>query len=140
MDKSKIDALSAELKKREDWFQKGSKTWGFVYHFCLYGTTIITLSIGFITQIEFIEFLGVSKNVLISLLAFIAAGLSAVIAKGGLDRKWKSNRINNGKISQLQLDMISNNPNYQEIVEKLKQIIADHDLAIVGTSIELKEA
>jgi hypothetical protein len=121
MKQDSIDKLNKELMAWHKWFNSGSKQWGLAYHFCLYGTTIITLLIGFLTQIDFEYFWGIPKNILIALLAFFAAGFSSLIAKGGLDRKWKSNRINRGKIEQLQLDLLMDGPDYEVVIAGLNE-------------------
>lgn len=83
--------------------------------------------------------IGVDKEVVVSFLAFLSAVLTGIIAKGGLDRNWKSNRINRGKVDGLRLDTLSDKRSLVDILKDLKTIIADHDKSIVGTNIEGKE-
>ncbi len=131
--------LKEELTKYYKWFNKGTRSWSFAYHLCLYTSIISTLLIGFISQMNEVWFLGINKDVIISFFAFLSAVLTGIIAKGGLDRKWKSNRINRGKVDCLRLELISGDKKTPELISELKTIITDHDKVIVGVNLELKE-
>ena len=131
--------LKEELTKYYEWFNKGTRSWSFAYHLCLYTSIISTLLIGFISQMDEFSWIGISSNIFVSFLAFLSAVLTGIIAKGGLDRKWKSNRINRGKVDCLRLELILDDKKTPEIVSELKTIITDHDKVIVGVNLELKE-
>lgn len=136
----KTNFIKEELIKWENWFNTGSKQWSFAYHFCVYAATISTLLVAFISQLpnDFV-FFGIEKNILNSILAFTAAVLTSIIAKGGLDRKWKSNRLNRGKVKALKLELQSKPDEYLKVVEELKTIIIDHDKVIIGVNLELND-
>lgn len=136
MDKEQI---KKEIDTWYNWFNRGSYQWSFAYHFCLYGTTIITILIGFLSQLDDNNFLffEMKKDFVISFLAFVAAVLSGIIAKGGLRRKWESNRISRGKVKGLKIDLMldDSEPSLKKIAGDLKVIIREHDIVITGKNI-----
>lgn len=137
MQQQQIDSFKTELNKWQTWFSRGTKQWGFAYHFCLYGTVILTLLVGFLTQIGVDAFYSDKK--FIAALSFLATLFSTLIAKGGFDRKWRINRINKGKIDNLNLDLLEDNADYKKALDELKKIITEHNLVIIGENVELKE-
>ena len=135
MDNIKSEEFRLEIDKWYRWFNRGARLWSFAFHFCLFGTTIITILIGFLSQLNeetYFPILGMNKDFLISLLAFIAAVLSGVIAKGGLGKKWKSNRVSRELIEEIYIDLMMDNPDYKIIAGQLKEIVRNHTKVITG--------
>ena len=64
--------------------------------------------------------------------AAVAALLTTLIAGGGFSRKWRTNRIARGKISQLLIDVDDPGSDLGKIRNQLKQVINDEDEAIIG--------
>ncbi|MEO8665790.1 MAG: hypothetical protein ABI462_09860 [Ignavibacteria bacterium] len=138
MQTDKVSYLKTKLEDYHRKFYKGSKIWSFVYHLCLFGTTILTLLIAFLLNSEFFHgIFGMSKNDSIALIALTAAILSALIAKGGLNAKWRSFRVNSSKIEMLILRLNEDDQNYSKVQEEFEKIISDHDMAIVKSSMKL---
>ncbi len=65
----------------------------------------------------------------------MAAALSSLAAAGGFERKWRSNRLSRSRIDGLLMDIENDSPNLSELTNQLKEIIAKHDLEIVGEKI-----
>lgn len=62
----------------------------------------------------------------------IAAALAGVAASGGFERKWRSNRLSRSKADCLLIDLGNEKTDPEEVREKYKEIVENHDLEIIG--------
>jgi len=136
-----IELIREEVTRLQRCHYRGQRLWSFVHHFTTFGAAILCLIVATLSQQKDWEptIFRVSRNTLIATLSLIAGVLSALAARGGFERKWTANRLTRSKLYQLSLDMLGNVDSPLMFKETIKRIIAEHDAAIVGTTIPKNE-
>lgn len=123
------EEFKALLEKRGSYYSIGRKMWSFAYHSILYMSIISSAAAAIIPQLRGVE------SVYITNLASILAGLAAVLLTlstvGGLERKWKGNRVSSGRIRDLEVELIGRRPTKADVTI-LKEIQKFHDKEILG--------
>ena len=121
------DALKEEALRWRSWFNKGQKNWSAVHYTAVFGSIIFSVVAGAVLQFKPSDSTGIA-----TVLTSLAAALSSMTAAGGFERKWRSNRLSRSRIDGLLLDIDGDSPNFPELTNQLKEIIAKHDLEIIG--------
>jgi hypothetical protein len=104
------------------------------YNVTLFGTTLLSLTAGFVVQLKFQVLPLTANESLATILAFLAAAFSGVSAVGGFERKWRANRLSRGRIDDLYVDLTDPSADLRGVRNKVKAIRRAHDLEILGGS------
>ncbi len=124
------EGLKEEALKWRSCFNKGQRNWSAVHYTTVFGSIILSVVAGAVLQFKSSESTAVA-----TVLTSLAAALSSLAAAGGFERKWRSNRLSRSRIDGLLMDIENDSPNLSELTNQLKEIIAKHDLEIVGEKI-----
>jgi hypothetical protein len=68
-------------------------------------------------------------------LAAGAALLATLATAGGYERKWRTNRVNRGRVRSLLIAMTAENVDFDAIRSELHAVIASQDEGITGTQL-----
>lgn len=127
---NKADVFRLRLAKRIRWYSKGRKAWSFAYHFTIFSSAVLSAAAAVVPQLHSLKDWPY-KNDLTSTLAGLAALFISLATLGGFNRKWRANRTSNGKVLQLEGELLTREPNASD-VERLNQIDLEHDRAVPG--------
>ena len=124
---------AAELERWYKWYNWGCHFWSSLHHGSLYGAAVFSAASALVLKLDSLKDLSTRSDVGAAL-ATVAALTATLAAAGGFRRKWQSNRISRGLISELRIDLTDPTSNSTEIRKSLKRIIDQHDRAIIGTA------
>ncbi|WAK01350.1 hypothetical protein [Methylobacter sp. YRD-M1] len=125
--------LESEIARQYRWYNKGSRLWSSVHHWSLAVSALLSAFATLVLKSEWI------KTLIVAYREDVAAGLTAaatlvttLAASGGFGRKWQANRRSRGRIDQIKIDFSSPDADSQKIRDDLKQVMKEHDDAIIG--------
>lgn len=127
-----INELKAKIEKQRFRAAVGQRLWSFAHHAATFGAVSLSLGVAGVSEATDFEIQGLHKEKLIVIASVISAILAAIAAKGGFERKWITNRMTRSKLELLQLDLLGDKVNTDDIRNKLKLIISEHDIEIVS--------
>lgn len=125
--------LESEIVRQYRWYNRGSRLWSSVHHWSLAGSALLSAFATLVLKSEWISTLIVAyPNDVAAGLTAAATLVTTFAASGGFGRKWQANRRSRGRIDQIKIDFSSPDADSQKIRDDLKQVIKEHDDAIIG--------
>jgi len=122
--------LSAFKFQALEWqrrYYAGQRLWSAAYYSSVYGSIVASL-----LSAALLQFKQDDVSPFAAILSSMAAALTSFATVGGFRNKWKSNRLSRSKIDCLLLDLKEDGSNIQELQQRLKDIISNHDNEIVA--------
>jgi hypothetical protein len=133
-------ALREEIAHWCRRWRGGQMAWSFAHHISLFGATVVSITTGFILQLDQDLFGHLSNKTVSTLLALGAAVLSGMAAVGGFERKWRANRLSRGRLDELRIDFMDERHDLGNARKRLKAMIRLHDQEILGGASSLPPA
>jgi hypothetical protein len=125
--------IARELDTRLRWSRHGQLMWSFANHGSTVCIIVFSATAAVLAQANAeLILLGHHPKAWATALSLAVTIISAVQAKLGFERKWVANRMTNSALNQLLIDE-KTGADLQDLKEKLKTIVGQHDKLITAT-------
>lgn len=128
---NELEKLLPRIVSERDSVWKWAGRWSFLYHFSIYGAATLSGFVAFLIEAE-PSWFDDNLSHIASLLAAIAALMTTISGLGGFQRKWRTCRVTNKALSDLEIDAMASDVIPSEIRKRYKSIWSDHELGILG--------
>jgi hypothetical protein len=124
--------ISELLNSALKWSLLGQKWWSFANHGSTICIIVFSATAAVLSQVT-TGFAHIDPKTGATVLSLVVTILSTVRSKLGFERKWIANRTTQSSLTQLLIDE-KTGASLQEVKEKLKNILDQHDKMIMGTA------
>lgn len=126
---TKPEKLEQQLKIYAENYRKTTWWWVFWYRFLLVAAAFLSASAAVVINLNFLPEKPVegqttiSRNDIAAILAASATIFTTLLGAIGFENNWRANRQARDRVKELQLDLLRENPNYEQIINGLQKII-----------------
>jgi hypothetical protein len=126
--------IAEEIAEGLKWSRFGQRAWSFANHSSTICIVIFSATAAVLSQLDDkAQLFGIGPKSAATVLSLAVTIVSTVQAKLGFERKWVANRMTHSAFSQLLIDE-KTGASLQDVKEKLKSILDQHDKAITGSA------
>lgn len=132
--------LQAQIEQKYAWFNRGSRTWSFLYNGSTLTSAILAASAAVFAKLTYLQSVlsltDANINDIVALLSSLAALTTTISGAGGVGRKWQANRISRGRIERLRIALSDPDADAEKFRNAIQDVMQKHDEAIVGPTLK----
>lgn len=119
--------IDTELAARKTY----TRFWSFAHHATLFSATLLSAAAALVLQLKSLALADSARSDYATLFAAAASLVSVISISGAFAAKWRVNRMTRVTLEALRLDMMSSDPDLDQIRSQLKLMWQLHNSAIV---------